>query len=215
MSSKEQVRCPQVDRSFSVVGGVGVDAVGAVQRALRVLLRLCVLFLPPNRRASKLQMAHLACVLRDSVPDAPPGTAGGTLCAASNTAPAPSPSPPSNTQLFSTPGVCRSPDAETKGFVFQQTMLRVKDPKASLDFYTRVLGALLRWILADAPQVFVGRCSLSVASSNALNTQTQNKHTNKIISTTHNTPKRHDAHRQARFPGDGVHAALLELLRPG
>lgn len=32
------------------------------------------------------------------------------------------------------------PDQATKGFTFQQTMLRVKDPKASLDFYTRVMG---------------------------------------------------------------------------
>ena len=32
------------------------------------------------------------------------------------------------------------PDSSTKDFIFQQTMLRVKDPKASLDFYTRVMG---------------------------------------------------------------------------
>ena len=32
------------------------------------------------------------------------------------------------------------PDPSTKDFTFQQTMLRVKDPKASLDFYTRVMG---------------------------------------------------------------------------
>ena len=32
------------------------------------------------------------------------------------------------------------PDQATKGFTFQQTMLRVKDPKVSLDFYTRVMG---------------------------------------------------------------------------
>ncbi|MBS7456815.1 lactoylglutathione lyase [Coralloluteibacterium stylophorae] len=38
-----------------------------------------------------------------------------------------------------TPGV--SPrEAATQGFVFNHTMLRVKDIRASLDFYTRVLG---------------------------------------------------------------------------
>ena len=32
------------------------------------------------------------------------------------------------------------PDPSTKDYMFQQTMLRIKDPKCSLDFYTRVLG---------------------------------------------------------------------------
>jgi len=38
------------------------------------------------------------------------------------------------------PGVAPQPPAETAGFVFNHTMLRVKDVTASLDFYTRVLG---------------------------------------------------------------------------
>jgi len=38
------------------------------------------------------------------------------------------------------PGVAAHPPAETTGFVFNHTMLRVKDIRASLDFYTRVLG---------------------------------------------------------------------------
>lgn len=44
----------------------------------------------------------------------------------------------------SVPGVSARDDA-TRGFVFNHTMLRVKDARASLDFYTRVLGfSLLR-----------------------------------------------------------------------
>lgn len=35
------------------------------------------------------------------------------------------------------------PDSETKGYFMQQTMYRIKDPKVSLDFYSRVLGMSL------------------------------------------------------------------------
>jgi lactoylglutathione lyase len=38
------------------------------------------------------------------------------------------------------PGVAATTPAETSGFVFNHTMLRVKDITTSLDFYTRVLG---------------------------------------------------------------------------
>jgi lactoylglutathione lyase len=38
------------------------------------------------------------------------------------------------------PGVCAEPPPATLGFVFNHSMLRVKDPAVALDFYTRVLG---------------------------------------------------------------------------
>ena len=36
-----------------------------------------------------------------------------------------------------------NPPTETQGFVFNQTMMRIKDPAASLDFYQQVLGMTL------------------------------------------------------------------------
>ena len=36
--------------------------------------------------------------------------------------------------------VCKDPDPDCSDFIMQQTMMRIKDPKVSLDFYTRVLG---------------------------------------------------------------------------
>ncbi|CAL5033370.1 unnamed protein product [Urochloa decumbens] len=41
------------------------------------------------------------------------------------------------------PGVHTEIDPATKGYFLQQTMLRVKDPKVSLDFYSRVMGMSL------------------------------------------------------------------------
>ncbi|KAH7942187.1 hypothetical protein HPB49_021785 [Dermacentor silvarum] len=40
---------------------------------------------------------------------------------------------------------CSEPDPSTRDFIMQQTMYRIKDPKASLDFYTRILGMRLNW----------------------------------------------------------------------
>jgi lactoylglutathione lyase len=43
-------------------------------------------------------------------------------------------------ELDTVPGVTAQADAATAGFVFNHTMLRVKDIQRSLDFYTRILG---------------------------------------------------------------------------
>jgi lactoylglutathione lyase len=41
------------------------------------------------------------------------------------------------------PGVAAQPSAASDGFVFNHTMLRVRDPQAALDFYSRVMGMRL------------------------------------------------------------------------
>lgn len=45
--------------------------------------------------------------------------------------------------MSNAPGVCMNPDMETKHYVFNHTMLRIRDPQSSLDFYTRILGMTL------------------------------------------------------------------------
>jgi lactoylglutathione lyase len=42
--------------------------------------------------------------------------------------------------LLEMPGVTAQPEPATHGYVFNHTMLRVKDVVKSMDFYTRVLG---------------------------------------------------------------------------
>src|SRR5690554_7954809 len=41
------------------------------------------------------------------------------------------------------PGLYDAPVPETEGYVFNQTMMRIKEPERSLDFYTRVMGMRL------------------------------------------------------------------------
>ena len=40
-------------------------------------------------------------------------------------------------------GLCENKDEATQGYIFNQTMLRIAEPKRSLDFYTRVMGMTL------------------------------------------------------------------------
>ena len=40
-------------------------------------------------------------------------------------------------------GLFENPDKETQDYIFSQSMMRIKDPEVSLDFYTRVLGMRL------------------------------------------------------------------------
>ena len=40
-------------------------------------------------------------------------------------------------------GLCAQPDAETQTYTFNHSMMRIKDPRRSLDFYTRVMGMRL------------------------------------------------------------------------
>ena len=53
--------------------------------------------------------------------------------------------------MTTVPGVFPNPDPETQKYVLNHTMLRVKDPAVSLDFYSRILGMkLLRTV--DFPE---------------------------------------------------------------
>ena len=62
------------------------------------------------------------------------------------------------------PGVCEHPAHASLGFVLNHSMLRVKDPAVSLDFYSRVMGMrLLRKL--DFPEMSFSLYFLAVAES--------------------------------------------------
>lgn len=76
-------------------------------------------------------------------------------------------SPANNPGLVTTP----TPDEATRGYFMQQTMFRIKDPKLSLDFYSRVLGMSLLKRL-DFPEMkfslyFMGYENLAAAPTEA------------------------------------------------
>ncbi|XP_022752910.1 lactoylglutathione lyase-like [Durio zibethinus] len=67
------------------------------------------------------------------------------------------------------PGLQTTPDEATKGYIMRQTMFRIKDPKVSLDFYSRILGmSLLKRV--DVPELkftlyFLGYADVASAPS--------------------------------------------------
>lgn len=67
------------------------------------------------------------------------------------------------------PGLFANPDAETQQYTFNHSMLRIKDPERSLDFYTRVMGMRLLRKLNFAEMeftlYFLGMVSDAEASS--------------------------------------------------
>jgi lactoylglutathione lyase len=62
------------------------------------------------------------------------------------------------------PGVCEHPSNASLGFVLNHSMLRVKDPAISLDFYSRIMGMrLLRKL--DFPEMKFSLYFLAVAEA--------------------------------------------------
>ena len=64
-------------------------------------------------------------------------------------------------------GLCENRDPATEGFVFNQTMLRIKSPEKTLDFYTRVMGMTLVKKL-DFPEMKFSLYFLAAIDSHAL-----------------------------------------------
>ncbi|KAL7173739.1 hypothetical protein ACSBR2_033070 [Camellia fascicularis] len=88
------------------------------------------------------------------------------------------------------PGLHTTPDEATKSYFMQQTMFRIKDPKVSLDFYSRVLGMSLLKRL-DFPEMklslyFMGYKDLTSAPNNAVDRMVWTSSQKATIELTHN-----------------------------
>ena len=127
-------------------------------------------------------------------------------------------------------GVCKTAHALTHGFVLNHSMLRVKDPAVSLDFYSRIMGMrVLRKL--DFPEMKFSLYFLAVAELASSAPDQEGERTawtfsqSGILELTHNWGtesdpdfKYHDGNAQQRDPDDqrdtqGEHVQLSE--QPG
>ncbi|QKZ04685.1 lactoylglutathione lyase [Pseudomonas eucalypticola] len=100
-------------------------------------------------------------------------------------------------ELNTFPGVTAEPDAATQQFVFNHTMLRVKNIEQSLDFYTRVLGFSLVE-KRDFPDAQFSLYFLALVDKAQIPSDDAERHTwmksiPGILELTHNHGTEHDA----------------------
>ncbi|KAE9616704.1 putative lactoylglutathione lyase [Lupinus albus] len=95
-----------------------------------------------------------------------------------------------NESASNNPGLHTTQDDATKGYIMQQTMFRIKDPKVSLDFYSRILGMSLLKRL-DFPEMkfslyFLGYENIAEAPSNPVDRSIWTFSQKATIELTHN-----------------------------
>ncbi|XP_060169609.1 lactoylglutathione lyase isoform X1 [Lycium barbarum] len=95
------------------------------------------------------------------------------------------------------PGLHATPDEATKGYFLQQTMFRIKDPKVSLEFYSKVMGMSLLKRL-DFPEMkfslyFMGYEDLSSAPTDQVERTAWTFSQKATIELTHNWGTESDA----------------------
>ncbi|XP_073040445.1 lactoylglutathione lyase-like isoform X2 [Primulina eburnea] len=88
------------------------------------------------------------------------------------------------------PGLHAAIDEATKGYFLQQTMLRTKDPKVSLDFYSRIMGMSLLKRL-DFPEMkftlyFLGYQDTSLAPTDPVERTSWTFGQKAVLELTHN-----------------------------